>query len=428
MINRGDKLIQSMLARLTVIGICLLSARDVGGQEQPYSIPQFPAASPSLSWEQMPDSLRAEVAHVVVVASDAAAKDSITGDYDKATPGFVGGINEGANMGNVGTQIGGVNVNIPAPILQIPGAVYGGLSGAAKRDIQEFRDDLTEELADAQSHPLTNSGLALDIYQNLAALPGLKAKLISAEAAIPESTDAILHVGFSDFSIFVEKDEAVLTVSAEVEMHRKSDGTVMYKRMMQYQDRDTLDNWTENDRALWHDYANFAAHHLARELSAETFAGIIVPHEILPAETGSVRRDRKDERRFVSKTWNPELAWSFELSETETAGAATSRVSGAEVLYDVEIYDNHRLVYSRRRLAETTHVIAAELEPCTVYRWSVRPSFQFGAAIAHGEWMRLLPESGETGNGRSTLVGRNASIAPAYTQDFVQLKTKCGRR
>ena len=217
----------SMLTRLSIVGICLLLVQEAAGQSEPYSIPKIPSAPPTLSWEPMPDKLRSEVSQLVVVASDAAAKDQITGDYDKATAGLVGGINEGANMGNMSTQIGGVNVNIPVPILQIPGAVYGGLSGAAKREIQEFRDDLTEELAEAQSHPLTNSGLALDIYQNLAVLPDLTARLISSDAAVPETTDGILHVGFSDFSIFVEDEEAVLTVSAQVELHRKSDGTVM---------------------------------------------------------------------------------------------------------------------------------------------------------------------------------------------------------
>ena len=198
--------------------------------------------------------------------------------------------------------------------------------------------------------------------------------------------------------------------------------------MMQYQDRDTLENWTENDRALWHDYANFAAHHLARELSAETFAGIVVPHELLPEETETVRRNRKNEHLFVSKSAEPELAWTFTVLDDDQSSGVAGRVSEAMVLYDVEVYDNHRLVYSRRRLADTSHVINAELEPCTVYRWSVRPSFQVDADIAFGEWMRLTPESEEAGNGRSTLVGRNASIAPAYTQDFPQLKTKCGRR
>lgn len=419
---------QTMLARLTLIGIGMLLVRDVAGQSEPYSIPQVPSGKPTLSWEPMPEALRSEVARLVVVASDAAARDSITGDYEKGTPGFSGGVTKGADMGNMSAEIGGVNVNFPVPILQLPGAVYGGVSGAMEREVQEFRDELTEELADTDTHPLSNSGLALDVFQNLAALPGLEAKLVSAEATIPESTDAILYVRFSDFSIFVEKDEAVLTVSAEAELRRKSDGTVMYKRMMQYQDRDTLDNWTDNDRALWHDYANFAAHHLARELSSETFAGIIVPHELVPQESESVRRDRKDERRFVSKTGNPELAWRFELGDTESPGTTTSEVADTDVLYDVEIYDNHRLVYSQRRLADTTHVIAAELEPCTVYRWSVRPSFKASDEIAYGEWMRLSPESADAGNGRSTLVGRNASIAPAYTQDFAQLKTRCGRR
>ena len=416
-----------MLRKIAILLLVPLMAQTAAGQsEEPFSIPQIPSAPPTLSWEPMTDTLRAEVAQLVVIANDGAARDSISGDYDKATPGLVGGINEGANMGNVGTQIGGVNVNFPVPILQLPGAVYGGVTGAMEREIQEFRDDLTEELADTQTHPLSNTGLALDMYQNLATLPGIRMKLVSVEAPIPEGTDTIMYVGFSDFSIFVEKDEAVLTVSAQVELHRTSDGTVMYKREMQYQDRDTLDNWTENDRALWHDYANFAAHHLARELSAETLAGVIVAHTLVPEETVSVRRDRKNETQFVSKSWEPELAWTFDLLDGEEAGNA--EIASAEVLYDVEIYDNHRLVYAKRRLPTTSHVVAAELEPCTYYRWSVRPSFQTAGGVAYGEWMRLSEDAEDKKTGRSTLIGRHASIAPAYTQDFPVVKTKCGRR
>jgi hypothetical protein len=415
----------SFLSQLAFLSLFLLS-RDVMGQSQ--SIPQIPSAPPALSWEPMSDALRAEVKQVVVVASDKAAKESISGSYDEGTPGLLGGINEGADLGTISTQVGGVNMSVPVPILTLPGAVYGGLSGTMKRRIQEFRDELTEELANAQSHPLTNTSLALDVHQNLSRLPQLETKLIASSAKTPEATDAILHVGFGDVSIHVEGEEAILTVSALAELRQSSDGSTIYKRMMQYQDRDTLENWNRDDRALWRDFTNFAAHYLGRELAFETFARLLVAYELQPAETNTVHKDRKGERRFKADSSAPELAWTFALLGEGENSSSTGRVAQTAISYDLEIYDDHRLVYSEKRLAETRHVVAAELQPCVAYRWSVRPVFEDGTEITLGEWMRLESDPENKLKGRNGLAGRNASIAPAYTQEFAVLDIKCRRR
>ena len=210
-----------------------LLSLDASAQTQ--SIPQIPVAPPTLSWEPMEETLRAEIDELVIVARDKAAKESITGSYEEVTPGLIGGINEGAELGTLDTEIGGVNVSFPVPILTIPGAVYGGLSGTMKREIQGFRDELTEELASAESHPLTNTSLALDVHHGLTRLPQLRSKVIASELAVPEAMDAVLHVGFSDVSIHVEDEEAILTVSALAELRRRSDDTVIYKRRMQKQ-------------------------------------------------------------------------------------------------------------------------------------------------------------------------------------------------
>lgn len=414
-----------VLAPVAMLSVLLLS-RDVVGQTRP--IPQIPSAPPTQSWEPMADTLRSEVRQLVVVANDEATRESITGSYEEATPGLVGGINEGANLGTIATEIGGVNVSLPVPILTIPGAVYGGLSGTMKREIQEFRDELTEELANAESHPLTNDGLALDVHHNLSRLPQLDTKLIASSVAVPEATDAVLSVAFSDVAIHVEDEEAILTVSAVAELRRNSDGATVYKRMMQYVDRDTLANWNRNSRALWRDYANFASHYLGRELAAEVFSRILVAHEMQPDETSTVRRDRKDKHRFKTKSVTPELAWTFATREQGESSSSTKRVERSAISYDVEIYDNHRLVYSRKRIAEPRHVVGGELQPCTSYRWSVRPVFDDGTDIAYGEWMRLEVDPENKVKGRNGLVGRSASIAPAYTQDFPVLDVKCGRR
>jgi hypothetical protein len=95
--------------------------------------------------------------------------------------------------------------------------------------------------------------------------------------------------------------------------------------------------------------------------------------------------------------------------------------------FDVEIYDNHRKVYAERRVAGTSHQVAFELEPCTTYRWSVRPAYEIDGDLRFGDWMRVTPD--EDGiKGRNGLVGRKASDAPAYTQDFPALEISCRRR
>ena len=412
------------LTRIAILGAALLSL-DASGQSG--SIPQLPPAAPSLSWEPMSDKLRDEVENLVVVASYKAPEESITGSYEESTPGLIGGINEGAELSTVDAEIGGVNVSFPVPILALPGAVYGGISGTMRREIQEFRDELTEELANAQMHPLTNTSLALDVHHNLTGLPQHSTKLIASTVKVPEEMDAILYVGFSDVKIHVEDEEAIITVSAVAELRRSVDETLLYKRTMQYIDRDSLSNWNRDDRALWRDYSNFAAHYLGRELAEETFGRLLVEHELNPEETDTARRDRKDHRRFNTKSSAPELAWKFAVAASDDGTSPAVRVAQSAVTYDLEIYDSHRLVYARRRLAEPRHIIADELDTCVPYRWSVRPIFDNGTEIVYGEWMRLEPDSEENPAGRNGLVGRSASTAPAYTQDFAELKFKCRR-
>ena len=386
-----------------------------------------PPLMPQL-WEPMPPEIRAGISQVVIIASDAGTDDSISGTYDKATAGFVQGADEGRRLGRVAGQVGGVNVVVPIPILQIPGMVYGGLSGAAKRDIQEFRDSLTEDIANAKTLPLTNGGLALDIHRHIYDLPQVDAKLIASSTPVPDSADAVLYVGFEEFKIDVDGKEATLILAAKAELKRTSDNVEMYSRVMEYQDTDTLENWTRDDMALWHDFTNFAAHYLARELAGEAFHRVVVPGELDPVATASAKQDRKNQHRYVSKTAAPELAWKHSASASAPTAGSAFPVAQSNVTYDVEIYDQHRLVYSRRDIPVTTHVLGYELDDCQTYRWSVRPTYRLGDDEYFGEWMRRAPDDAGAAKGRNGLVGRKASVAPAYTQDFPELEIKCGKR
>ena len=414
--------------RLALLGALLVTPLKGVTAADPGSIADLdPPLMPQL-WEPMPPEMRSGIGEVVVIASDASTDDSISGSYDKATPGLVAGADEGRRMGTMAGQVGGVNVVVPIPILQLPGMVYGGLSGAAKREIQEFRDALTEDIANARTLPLTNGGLALDVHRYLYNLPQLDAKLIASSTPVPESADAVLYVGFEEFKIDVDGKEATLILAAKAELKRTSDNVEMYSRVMEYQDTDTLENWTKNDLALWHDFTNFAAHYLARELSGEAFHRVVVPGELDPVATATAKQDRKNKHRYVSKSATPELAWEHSAAASAPTAGSAFPVAQSNVSYDVEIYDQHRLVYSRRDIPGTTHVLGYELDDCRSYRWSVRPTYRLGDAVFYGEWMRRAPDEANAAKGRNGLIGRKASIAPAYTQDFPELDIKCGKR
>ncbi len=419
----------SLPVLLTIVSAALISlVSNVVEAADPASIAELdPPLMPQL-WEPMPPEMRAGIGEVVVIASDANTDDSISGTYDKATAGLVQGADEGRRMGTVAGQVGGVNVVVPIPVLQLPGMVYGGLSGAAKREIQEFRDALTEDIANARTLPLTNGGLALDVHRYLYSLPQVDAKLIASSTPIPESADAVLYVGFQEFKIDVDGKQATLILTAKAELQRTSDGVEMYSRVIEYHDTDTLENWTKNDMALWHDYTNFAAHYLARELSGEAFHRVVVPGTLDPIPTATAKQDRKDRHRYVSKAATPELRWQHNAAASAPTAGSAFPVAQSTVTYDVEIYDAHRRVYAQRDIPVTTHVLGFELEGCQAYRWSVRPTYRLGNDVYFGEWMRRPPDEANAAKGRNGLIGRKASEAPAYTQDFPELEIKCGKR
>ncbi len=408
-----------------IVAAGCLASSGLAGAADPLDEIEAPLAPKA--YEPMAADIRTAVGHVAILPSEAATAEAITGTYDRAQPGLVGGADAGRRRAGVSGQVGGVNVHVPVPILQIPSAIFGGLSGAAKEEIQEFRDALTEDIMNADSQPLVNSSLALDVHRYVSNLSPVEAQLLSSVDGIPETTGAALFVGFDDFKMDIDGDRATLILTASAALMRRSDNTVLYSRTIEYQDTDTLKNWTKDDLALWRDYVNFASHYLARELAGETFFRQLLPLTLTPRATKSAREHRKLANRYVSDSPAPELAWDAAPREAGDGEAPAATVATGELGWDIEIYDAHRIVYSGRSFAPS-HVLSYELDPCRTYRWSVRPSRGTGADAGYGDWMRLMSAESAEFKGRNGLVGREASVAPAYTQDFPELEIKCSRR
>lgn len=385
------------------------------------------AQSPSDPLAQMPDSLRQSVERLVIVSGSGPGRQDVTGTYGQDQPGLIGGMNDGTRAGTISKDVGGVPVNFPIPVLSNIGMIYGGLTGANKERIQAFRDAMADELADTGRHPLTNDGMALDVFWSLDDLPQLDKKLVAPTTEIPADTDAVLYVGIDGLQIDVQGGEAILTTQASASLRRFGDAAVLYETRIRYEDRDELERWIADDKALWRAYASYARHYLGREVAADLFKRVRLRHELTPAATDSVRPDRRDRTLLTTESPAPTLAWQLTIADAADNPPWAAGIDESQVTWDIEIYDARQLVYAEERLPDPGHSLLTELEPCQVYRWSVRPSYRAGGAVYYGEWMREGQAAPDPAFGKG-LQGRQASAAPAYTQDFARLKTACRRR
>jgi hypothetical protein len=420
----------TLSGRATLPGVVATSTLLFGGaalaQVSPEPIPG--KEEPNAFYSHMSEDIRASIDKIVVIASPTPPRRNISGDYEKDTLGVLGGADAGVDAVTINKEIAGIPISLGHPIFSIPAAIIGGISGASKRRAQELQDALTDDLAKAADQPLTTDGLGSDVYFGLRSVPGLQTQLVAPTTPIAEDTDAILYVNFSGVAIDIEDDEAILTASADATVRRLSDGRDLYERKVQYQDRDTLENWIENDNALWHDYANFARHFLGREVAAEVFDRIQLQHELEPRESDNVDRVKRNDWQGVSKSTAPTLAWELTVLGGKPYGEWVDQIDESAVFYDVEIYDSHTLVYAETMVQGTQHTLLFDIEPCKTYRWSVRPTYRVDNSVKFGEWMRRESDSDSEKDSGKGSVGRQASVAPAYIQDFASLEIACPRK
>jgi hypothetical protein len=356
----------------------------------------------------------------VVLPGATLASSTISGSYEEPSlDGGGGGVSVGGGP-RVVRDIYGIPVGMSFPIFSIS---TGGSrnSNGVSRKVQERRDALTKLLLDASSaSPLSNDALATDVFWRLRDDPALDPKIFATNIPIPEDTDAILYVRYSDSIIDVQGDTAFLSTSAMAVMSRKSDGTNVYEHMVHYRDRDKLENWTKNNNEAWYDFSAYSRHYLAREIAAELYERVNVQSELRPKETATVVPLKNEEWKAVSKTTTPTFAWTINLDGDESQPEWVRNMDASDLAFEFEIYDKHRIVYGAKNIKDTQLTIDQELEACKTYRWSVRPSFRINGVQRYGEWMRWDPDSPNGNDGKA------ASVASAYIYDFASLEIKCG--
>lgn len=400
------------LATAAVLLPAYAMSNDIGIQPEP---------AIQASATHMSEEVRASVSKIVILASEGVSGEAVTGSYDKQTPGLLGGMAEGSKIGTIPIEVGGIPIGIPIPILREIGMIAGAISGGAKREIQDFRDALTEDLEDAVDQPLSNDSLANDVYWGIRNVSTVQPKLLALTTPLPEDTEAVLFVALTDLSINVQEDEAIITTTATARLQRQSDGANLYRKEVTYEDRDTLKNWTENDAVLWREYRSFARHYLGREISAELYERVELRHELVPAKSKSMKPAKNKDWQAEAKSLRPTLTWNLELSGSGEYGEWANNVDQSTITWDLEVYDSRRPVYTVKQFNGTSHTLDMPLEACKVYRWSVRPTYHVNGVRKNGEWMRLQPE-GADDNGN---VGRVASFAHAYLQDFPSFRVGC---
>ena len=427
--------IRACIGQATLLVLGTVVAISVSAVVQAQGVPSPPSASakPSPVTQEVPapvrgapmsDALRASITKVVLMPGESPVNEEVDGTYKKSTPGLTGGMVDGSEATTIKKEVGPVNLRIPIPILQLPGMIAGGIAGATQNEIQEFRDALTKDLVEASSQQLVNEKIASDVYFEIREAPNLEPELFARETPVPDNTDAILYVGIRDLTIDVDGNDAIITTTVIATMHRRSDETDVYNTTIQYQDRDTLSNWTKNDNAVWRNYANFARHYIGREIAARVFDSAGTVHALIPEKSSNVSVSKRNRWQATSKSLGPTLAWESSLPGSDTDPAWAAGIDETNIYYDLEIYDLHRPVYSVKQIPDPQHAVTMKLEACKGYRWSVRPSYHVGGEIKYGSWMRS-DSNPDSGNGN---VGQKASEAPAFLYDFASLEIKCGSK
>jgi len=395
----------------------------------------------------MPETDRERIHKLIVTSGMGDAEREVDGTYGQYTPGLVGGIDKGMDVGRIAKEIGGVPIYIPIPGVALPGAIVGGLVGLTQQQIQDFRDALTEDLIESDSPPLRTDGLAIDAFWEIRRRPEMESQLLAADADIPKDADAVLYADFDGLAIDVQGKDAIITTSVVARVYSPWSGRDVYVTRISYQDRDTLEKWTANDNALWRSYQNFARYFLGRAVADDVFNGIEVVHSLVPTEGPDTKFVRKKgPRHLETEAVTPTLSWQLSLDGGGADASMVANLDPSRVAWDLEIFDSRQLVYDAKDLDSPSHTLDYPLEPCTTYRWSVRPVYLLDSGRRYGDWMRFpwqpqaksrkkkSPEevAAEEAAAKQIrdafgkgLMGRRISESHAYTQDFATIAVSC---
>jgi hypothetical protein len=342
----------------------------------------------------------------------------IRGDYLRSTP--TAGEAAASSVGEATGEIFGEmmmedpRVILLAPVILPLVAIFAAASARVQQQIQEFRDELTADLAEEIDRPSPNIELASVLHTNMHRVPHVESTLLTADEPVPDNVDAILLIKLSDLDINVQGDNATFRTTAVATLTDREHGGVLFRRSYEYSVHDDIGRWARNDNELLRDYGVGARQYFARQVSDEFFGKVYLRHVLRPVKPGS----------------KGVLGWELVLLGENAESAWANEIKESDARYDLEVFDGSQLVYSAYDIEGTSHEIQEELEPCTSYRWTVRPIYFFEGTARAGEWLahdsatRRMYTSLDAANYQGTGAAQQLEVRE-ITEGYPQFKTGC---
>jgi hypothetical protein len=398
--------------------VVLLLASLLTGCQALHVYPQHPSVRFRDKALHMPESLRAGIQTVAVVPLGAEPLVQATGpDYGKKG----GEVGQGAKefvagtLSEVSSDDSGMGLLLLPFLLPIM-AGAGAAAGAAKANRRENNKATTDALLDTYGQALPNERLA----QAVATLIDESAGYEAAPQGV--AADAELRVGVSLIEAVVDDtSQTRFTVYVDAELVAPASGRSLFTQGYVYRKALPLRRWAKDDGAGLAMYLDGARHRIAQQVVASVFTRLELRHVLRPVATA----DHDGEDRAKTKTLTPRLAWEFVTLGGDDHLPAPVQIDEGSITYDLEIYDDERLVYRQHDLPDPAHLIAQPLEPCRTLTWTVRPSFRVDPGLQRvGEWMQRPPQPGETPQLFYEGAGEERVLPPDL---FPTLRTPCSR-
>ncbi len=381
----------------------------VTGCATPFYMGQQPTVLYGRDGNYMAEDIRASISSISIEAGSLAPTLYVGGDYgaetltagEGAAAGAAGGVlATGEMVGEDPRAI--ILVPIILPVAIVAGSVTGAAAAKIKQQVQKFRDGQTEEMLDDAEFGNPNTELAQNFEESVRAVDDVD--VVDADQA-----DALLIVTLKEIGVIVNGNDAEISATAGVLLKDPS-GRVLFMRDVDYWDKDTLSNWTANDNALWKQFTINAHRHIARVASERMFEAVTTRHVLRPTD---------NDWSGMARSKQPVLTWDFVLLGGDSFD--DTDIADNPILFDIEIYDGSRVVYSAQDVAGMSHEVAGDLPRCRTLSWTVRPIFEIGGQKRAGEWMRQA-------NLAERLSGHQPwSYKREFWKGFAEIKTGCGR-
>jgi len=373
------------------------------------------------------EEIRSSVRIIAVKPSSLRPTLVVDGDYGETVPtageGAAAGV--GAGFEATGEMIGEdpralLLAPIILPVAVVVGAIFGACAAKVQQQLREFRDELTDDLTDENAQTLPSDVLAQNVHEYLKALPDYDAILITAEERVPLEADAILEIRVTELTVTVNGNDAVMKTTAVAELRRSADREILHSNSYSFREKDTLRNWSKDDNALWDLYVEQSQRHFMRQMSSEFFDGIVLRHVLRPTRNGiGVQRGHWN-NAVRSKT--PELGWELFLLGGDKYDPWTGTIDTDNVTYELEIYDDGRLVYAADKIAELKHQVLEPLPACKTLSWSVQPRYQIDGKSRTGQWMSSLSSFDQIFRSPTS---STRTETPDFWQGYARITTRC---